>query len=65
MTSQLIRTRRLARAFQNLEAAEALVARRRKEFDAEFGPWSAGRSVSRTEAREHLASTGFLERKLS
>jgi hypothetical protein len=61
--NQLIRTRRLARAFRKLEAAEAAVASARLAFDQEFGPWSAGRSINRDAARAHLESVGFLERK--
>lgn len=59
--SQLQRTRQLSRAFKRLDRAEAAVAAARAEFDAAFGPWSAGRRIDRDTAREHLVSTGYLE----
>lgn len=59
--SRLQRSHRLARAFKRLDRAEELAAAARAAFDVEFGPWSAGRSINRDEAREHLVSTGLLE----
>lgn len=61
--TQLTRTRRLARAFRRLEADEARVAASKLAFDREFNPWAAGRSINRDEARVHLVSTGFLEKR--
>ena len=53
-------TRALARAMAKRERAEALLREARAEESAAFGPWSAGRSINRDEAREQLISTGFL-----
>lgn len=61
MLTQLQRTRRLARAFKRLEKIEMAHAEAKRAFDAEFGPWAAGRRVDRDKAREQLTSTGYLE----
>jgi hypothetical protein len=53
-------TRDLARAFAREQRAEALLRAARQEIDAAFGPWAAGRTIARDEARDQLISTGFL-----
>lgn len=61
--TQLQRTRALAEAFSQLDAAEAAYRDAQAAVTAAFGPWSAGRSISRDEAREQLVSTGHLPRR--
>lgn len=58
-------TRALAKAMAKQDRAEALLREAKAEVSAAFGPWSAGRTINRDEAREQLISTGFLpERKV-
>lgn len=61
--AQLQRTRALAEAFSQLDAAEAAYREAQAAVTSAFGPWSAGRSISRDEAREQLVSTGHLPRR--
>jgi len=61
--TQLQRTRALAEAFAQLDQAEAAYRDAQTAVTAAFGPWSAGRSISRDEAREQLVSTGHLPRR--
>lgn len=61
--TQLERTRALAEAFSQLDAAEAAYRNAQAAVTAAFGPWSAGRRISRDEAREQLVSTGHLPRR--
>ncbi|MEC9067854.1 MAG: hypothetical protein VX569_11305 [Pseudomonadota bacterium] len=61
--TQLQRTRALADAFAQLDAAEQAYREAQAAVSAAFGPWSAGRSISRDEAREQLISTGHLPRR--
>lgn len=61
--TQLQRTRALADAFAQLDQAEAAYREAQAAVTAAFGPWSAGRSISRDEARGQLVSTGHLPRR--
>ena len=61
--TQLQRTRDLAEAFAQLDFAEAMVREAQAAVSAAFGPWAAGRSIGRDEAREQLISTGHLPRR--
>lgn len=59
--TQRQRTRRLAQAFTRLERAASELRDAERDLDDAFFPWAAGRSISRSTAREHLASVGLLE----
>lgn len=59
--TQLQLSRQLARAFTRLDKALAAVEQAKRDVDAAFEPWSAGRRIDRDAARKQLASTGFLE----
>ncbi|USA40257.1 hypothetical protein NCF86_03625 [Pelagerythrobacter marinus] len=61
--TQLQRTRALADAFAQLDAAEQAYREAQAAVSAAFGPWSAGRRISRDEARAQLISTGHLPRR--
>lgn len=60
---QQTHTLRLARAFRAFDQAEAAFNAARAEVDEAIGPWSAGRSTNRDEARTMLELAGLIERK--
>lgn len=61
--AQLRLTRALARAMARYDKLEAALRAANAEVDAAFGPWAAGRTIARDEAREQLTSTGYLPRR--
>lgn len=56
-------TQRLAKAFNQHDAAEGLLTDSASELDEAFRMWSVGKSINRHEARAMLENMGMVKRK--